>query len=316
MNKSHHKSHRVALLLTLLPGVSPVLGGCSSNDSTATPPVAPEKGPGDNRPERAKAMCPKADLQIFFAKMYTAVDGVHMFQIPAVVGNVDPSTITWSVSDPALADLQNDVALGGTMISARKAGSVTVAASGGGACGTSELTITESSPDDWMVGSMRYNNGIKLTTDVGGRGRPAADAGPPMTDVACTNCHGPTAMGPYKTVSHSPEQTGGFSDEELVNIFTKGKVPIGGYFDSSFVSYDRWQMFHRWDMSPAEAKGVVVYLRSLTPQSQMGMRGDFGRDGGAGGGRGNGGGGNGNRPDAASGVADAGVADATAATDQ
>ena len=29
----------------------------------------------------------------------------------------------------------------------------------------------------------------------------------------------------FRTVAHTPEQTGGFSDEELVNIFTMGMVP-------------------------------------------------------------------------------------------
>ena len=278
-----------------------LVSACSSNSNPAAPgSVDPDKA-GDDRPARARQLCGKNELQIFFSPMYTGYDGVHQFQIPAVVGNVDPATISWSMSDPAMLDLQNDAAVGGTMISARKPGAATVVATGGGKCGTSELVITESTPADWMVGSMRYNNGIKLVGDVG-RGR-APDAGPPMTDVACTNCHGPTAMGPYRTVSHSPEQTGGFSDEELVNIFTKGMVPIGGYFDSSFVSYNRWQQFHRWDMSPQEAKGVVVYLRSLTPQTQTGARGDFGgRDAGRGGGNGNGNGaandGGAGRPDA------------------
>ena len=41
-----------------------------------------------------------------------------------------------------------------------------------------------------------------------------ADGGS-LNRVACTNCHGPTANGPYKTVSHTPEQIGGFSDDQL-----------------------------------------------------------------------------------------------------
>ncbi len=50
--------------------------------------------------------------------------------------------------------------------------------------------------------------------------------------TACTNCHGPTATnGPFKTVSHTPEQTGGFSDTDLANIILNGEVPDGGYFD-------------------------------------------------------------------------------------
>jgi hypothetical protein len=91
-------------------------------------------------------------------------------------------------------------------------------------------------------------------------------------------------MQQFRIVSHTPQQTGGFSDDDLLGIF-KGMVPINGYFDSTVVSYNQWHGFHVWQMSPQEAKGVIVYLRSLTPQQQKGMR-DFGRrrDGGMGGG--------------------------------
>jgi hypothetical protein len=55
--------------------------------------------------------------------------------------------------------------------------------------------------------------------------------------TACTNCHGPTATnGPYRDVSHTPEQTGGFSDQELIGIFTGGMIPDGGYFDPSVIT--------------------------------------------------------------------------------
>jgi hypothetical protein len=47
----------------------------------------------------------------------------------------------------------------------------------------------------------------------------------------------------------------------------------------------QWQGFHRWQMTDEEAKGLVVYLRSLTPTAQSGssnfggrfMPGDGGR---------------------------------------
>jgi hypothetical protein len=234
----------------------------------------------------ASALCAKPELQIFFSPMYTAFDGMHQFKVPAIVANVDPATITWSASDMTMLDLAPDPSVGGVMITAQKAGTAVIVANGGGACGTSQLTVTPATTDDWLVGSMRYNNGIKLVGDVVGRRPP--DAGV-MNDVACTNCHGDTAIaGPYKTVAHTPEQTGGFSDDDLINIFTRGRVPIGGYFDTSVVRYQTWQGFHQWQMSPQEAKGIVVYLRSLPPQSQTGMRGDFG---GGGRGRGDGGGG-------------------------
>ncbi len=260
------------LILTVM-----LLGACSKSDPAVDS-------------ERLTDICTKKDLLIFFSPMYTAYDGTHEFKIPAIVANVDPNTVTWKASDSSMVAIVNDPGVGGAMITALKAGVVNIAATTpDGQCAQSKLTITAASAADWTAGSMRYNNGIKLTVDVGSR----RDAGAPMADVSCTNCHGDTAVaGPYKTVAHTPQQIGGFSDDDLISIFTKGVVPPGGYYDSSIVPYNRWQAFHKWQMSPEEAKGVVVYLRSLTPQSQMGRRGDFGGMGMGGMGGGNPGGGN------------------------
>ncbi len=95
--------------------------------------------------------------------------------------------------------------------------------------------------------------------------------------TACTNCHGPTATnGPYKDVSHTPEQTGGFSDTDLQNIIWNGEVPDGGYFDPTVLMhelrrradmhgrrrYAQWHSFHRWtDITSDELPGVICYLR-------------------------------------------------------
>jgi hypothetical protein len=227
---------------------------------------------GNNGTPPPKGTCDNSQLDILFAPMYSAYDGVHAFKVPAVVDSISASAVTWSAADPSLVDMAPDPTTGGVMITMRKAGSTRIIATAGGLCGVSALTISQASPDDWMVGSARYNDGIVLMGGLRGGG----DAGA-MKDIACTNCHGDTAtMGPFKTVSHTPTQTGGFSDEDLIQIFTMGMVPVGGYFDEAVVSYRQWQGFHRWQMTPAEAKGMITYLRSLTPQSQMGMRGDFG----------------------------------------
>lgn len=288
-------ANKVRLFVTLAVfGVA----GCSSKSNSPAPGVDVTTPSADTGTD----LCKKNDLQIFFAPMYTAFDGVHEFKIPAIVANVDPASVMWSASDTSMVGLQNDDGVGGVMIQALKAGKVIIVASSGGLCGVSTLTISSATPDDWEVGNQRYNNGVVLTGTVGGGrngrggGGGAADAGPPMTTVACTNCHGVTATaGQYRTVAHTPEQTGGFSDDDLINIFTKGMVPIGGYFDDSFINYNTWHGFHQWTMTPEESKGVIVYLRSLAPLAQTGMRGNFGRggDGGMRGGNGNGNGGTG-----------------------
>jgi hypothetical protein len=222
----------------------------------------------------------------FSPNMYSAYDGVHTFKIPVVVDNVDPTTVVWKASDPSAVNLAYDATLQGEMIETRKAGKVTITATAGGQSGSSTLTITQASPADWEIGNMRYNNGVVLTNLPVGAARP--DGG---SDFSCTNCHGDTASGAtnqFRTVAHTPEQTGGFSDEDLIGIFTMGKVPAGAYFDPSVVSYQQWQSFHVWRMTAEEAKGVIVYLRALTPQTQTGARGAFGggrnmrRDAGAG----------------------------------
>jgi hypothetical protein len=102
------------------------------------------------------------------------------------------------------------------------------------------------------------------------------ECGPPPP--ACTNCHGAVGNGKlfgmtlFTDVSHTPEQTGGFSDTDLVNVFVHGTVPAGGYFDESIICYQNWHQFHTWwDIdTTAEQTGVVSFLRSLTPKEQLG----------------------------------------------
>ncbi|MEO8214530.1 MAG: hypothetical protein ABI560_15115 [Myxococcales bacterium] len=282
-------NYRKLLVLSLsILGASALATGCSSSKASKSSEAA-----------GAQSSCAKNDLQVVFAPMYTAFDGTHTFQVPAVVQGVASDAITWNASDKTMVDLANDASTGGVMITARKAGTVTIVASAGTLCGSSSLTISAASESDWQAGSARYNSGVVLP----GRGRPGAGggggdgAGGAGNEYACTNCHGDTATaGPYKTVSHTPEQTGGFSDEALQNIFRNGTFPGGAAdpnFDAKIVMYDNWSGFHKWSMSDDQAKGIVVYLRSLTPQAQTGAANFGGRfDGGVmrdGGGFGDGG---------------------------
>ena len=265
MNRSVSRMSRVMLpcVLTLLAG-----GACSSKSAT----TAPTNTPGPN------------DLVMFFSPMYSAFGGSHQFKIPVVVDNVDPTAIVWSASDPSMVDMVYDATLQGEMITTRKAGKVTITAKMGTQSGSSLLTISAASDADWDIGNMRYNNGVVLTTLPQGMARP--DGG---SDFSCTNCHGDTASGTtnqFRTVAHTPEQTGGFSDTDLIGIFTMGTVPPGSYFDTTVVPYQQWQGFHVWKMTPDEARGIIVYLRALAPQTQTGARGAFGgrnnrRDAGA-----------------------------------
>ena len=303
MNDSSARA-RAGLLRRLAAGLAglALLGSACSSDSSSN--AAPGTTGGT---PAANGSCAKSQLEILFPRMYSAfTGGPQKFQVPAVVNSIDPAALQWSAADASMVSLQPTE--DGVMITVQKPGTTTIVASAGGLCGTALLTVTQATQDDWMVGSMRYNEGIVLRPGMGGLGG-RGDAGAAAREAACTNCHGDSAtMGPFKTVAHTPQQTAGFSDAELIDIMTKGVIPAGGYFDDTIVSRQQWSNFHRWDMTPEEAKGLVVFLRGLTPAPQKGMRGDFGggfnRPDGGFGGRGDGGRGDGGRREGGGGPGD------------
>ena len=253
--------------------------------------------------------------------MYSAFipgDTAVHFQIPAVAD--DGNAATWSLSDPTQAQLEAQMfPVGADMVpgvlitvlglgddAGPGPGQITVVASrSDGSCGTSTLNITANTADDYTIGQQRYNDGVALSLTrpagfpdggfpeggFGGMGMMTADGGSFYErdgGTACTNCHGMNATNSaYKTVSHTPEQTGGFSDSQLIGIITQGNIPDGGYFDPSVIipscdggaactqmAFDTWHAFHQWaDITPDEYAGIVVYLRALTPAPQTGVPG-------------------------------------------
>jgi hypothetical protein len=338
--KPAHQHRQLALGLALLFGATTLACGSKSDPPAAAPgsgaggaattpgaggapggvdPVIP---PGTVSP--TAGACAKNDIQIAFSPMFSSYDGMHTFQVPAIVTGLAGSAISWSASDPSFVDMQPDASTGGVLITTRKAGVVDIIATAGTVCGVSKLTISQAEPDDWMAGDLRYNNGVVLVRPNRGnrdggfgdggfnRGDGGANNGPrdgggnngprdggngnnglgPVADggesdrLACTNCHGPTANGPYKTVAHTPQQIGGFSDDQLKMIFS-GIWPTGSGnpFDATITSQRNWESFHKWEMTDDEAAGVIIYLRALTPTPQTGER-NFG---GRGPGRGDGG---------------------------
>lgn len=351
MTKARANRNTVAFALaTGAAGIAALAAACSSGDSNDGARTTSDGGasaPGADGgvtlpPADAGALstqpgsCANPTIPIIFAPMYSAFipgSAGQTFAVPAVTA--DGNAATWSLSDPTQGHLQlqsfqiGDVLAPGVLITVEgtgnDAGQVTVVATeGGGACGSSVLTLTTNTVDDWNIGNARYNDGVALHLgragggDGGARGVPPdggfeagvgregfGDGGfpeggfagllPPTADggsyfetdggTACTNCHGPTATnGPYKTVSHTPEQTGGFSDTDLQNIIWNGEVPDGGYFNPSVLittcdggptctaqARALWHSFHQWtDITSDELPGVICYLRSLTPEAQNG----------------------------------------------
>jgi hypothetical protein len=240
------------------------VSACSGH--TSTPPTS------SNASLTMVPTCEDAGLSIAFNPMYSAYidDGMHTFQVPAVVYGSD-GTATWYADSNFVGMQQDNERTNEVLLSMRQAGTTTITVqTSDGKCASAPLNISEAMESDWEIGNQRYNDGKSVHVSSGAGGGSPLESG--QGGPACTNCHGETATnGPFTNVSHTPEQTGGFSDDDILNIVLNGTFPPNAFFDWTIVTYPAWQNFHRWaDIMPDQQRGIIVYLRSLTPVVQRG----------------------------------------------
>jgi hypothetical protein len=101
-------------------------------------------------------------------------------------------------------------------------------------------------------------------------------------NAMCAGCHSDQPNSP--AIEHTPEQTGGYTDQQITDIFMNGILPAQDQSNSLFVSPMFFKSFHTWMLSsPDEMAGLVAYLRALAPKAEGSL--DFG----GGGNRGDGG---------------------------
>ena len=285
-------------------GTSPFAPPADAGPAAALDAFATYDGPPPNVDGGMLACATPDGLPIKFNPIYSGYDGTHIYQVPVFVEGVDPGTVTWGASDPTMVSLQPYVS--GIMITTKKAGDVTIIARMGSQCGSAPLHIASYTVAEWNLGNLRYNNDAGLVLDQDAAGVAVPDGGfdasgfdasgydaqaacnSPMfanltnpfenPPAACTNCHGSMSNGMlfgmtlFSDVQHTPEQTGGFSEDDLTNAFINGTIPDGGYFNDTIIQYCFWHKFHTWrDINTTEGQtGMRAYLRSLTPQEQVG----------------------------------------------
>jgi len=285
MRRRMFRSGVVSAILVGVCGAGVALAACSSSGGGAA-----GGNPDTGVPTEGGACTTSSTLQIHFAPMYSAFvtdSTTHTFQVPAIVTG-GSGTSSWSASDSTAVTFAPDPTTGGTIMTLKSATpTVTITAQVGSLCTSAQLNITSAVEADWQAGNARYNNNVPLVVGcIDSRVKPALaeagimiplpgppDSGCPDAGPACTACHGPKGTaGFFQGVLHTPEQTAGFTDQQLVDIFVNGVVADGGPYDPSYVPYEFWTLFHNWtDIStPDEQKAMVVYLRSLTPALEEG----------------------------------------------
>ena len=257
-------SVKSSLLPVLVMGALVAAAACSSSSPSSL-------NPGGVTPP------PSGALVVRFTSMHSTYDGMHSFTIPATVDGVQNET--WSVSDPSLVSIaplttvESGACPGDALLTMKGAGMVTVTATTpDGRTGSAPLLITQADPTVYNPGASRALNGEP------GQDWTMCSSNPYATGCSgqpCVNCH----KGGPGSIQHTPQQTGGFTDSDLISLVIHGQVPPDATAFSNSLP-PGWSMFHQWTATTQEQSGLVAVLRALPPAA--GGPADFGRSSDAG----------------------------------
>lgn len=211
-------------------------------------------------------------LTLIYAPLYSAYDGTNTYQVPVRVKDAEIELAGWQAIPSTAVKFDEDPTVAGQVLITvmQPVESVTIAARNGMIGGTTTLHVTIGTPEDWEIGRMRYDNGVEYELpdfDFAQLLDPNFMPPEPPDNLACNNCH--TKGAKYFEIIHSPTQASLYSDEQLVSIFTMGIKPEPVCYrvlppDLEYLYVD----FHTWESPPEEQKGLIMYLRSLTPEGQ------------------------------------------------
>jgi len=236
---------------------------------------------------------------IQFSPMYSAFGGAQVYSLTPFVPTADPatkdstpvmaSTIKWVTEDKFVKQDQFGDIPGAIKLTTKATGTTKVQFTATTVAGKqinseAQLTISKADDAEWAKGDARYSGGAPIdfrSMLSGATAMPAAGGGVcglPFNimaslpkDASCTNCH--NTGGNAIAVEHTPTQTAGYSDDQLIAIFTQGQKPAGYQFNSIFLKMLPqpdciYSMFHTWTIDEETKRGIVLKLRSIEPKKQ------------------------------------------------
>lgn len=219
--------------------------------------------------------------------MYSAFDGTRDYAVTPSVPSAGPfshdadpvlaSSIKWEL-DGAFVKREDFPELPAAIkLITKKAGATTIAVTaktleGHAFRSETKLFISRANPSELEAGEHRYDHGGLRAAKRPEGGVMCCGVCPLLIELpknsACGNCHNAASMVAFET---TPTQVAGYSDQDLIEIFTQGAKPAGGVFTSSFLRAAPmpdclYKDFHTWEMTGEEKRGIVWKLRSLTPK--------------------------------------------------
>jgi hypothetical protein len=210
-------------------------------------------------------------LQLTYSPMYSAFVPEHEAQLPVTLKDTSLRSqgAKFSSSDPTVATVSDTE--DGATITVKKAGVVTIVATLDGHSGTAKLTIKPYTNAQWMTGQARFAKSELAIVPKDGAAISAIALIDPTTrnaNGACNTCH--TAQAKTLKSETTPTQIAGYSDDELITIFTMGKKPERATQTTMIPSF-LWGMFHTWRVTDEEKQGLVAFLRTQMPKANPAM---------------------------------------------
>lgn len=216
-------------------------------------------------------------LTLVYPSLYTAYDGEHLFQVPIRIDGAEAGEGDWIAIPSSAVSFDPDPETGGVLVTVLEdVPEITIAVSTGMIGGTAQLHVTSATPEQWAAGLARYDNGVEFNLPEIDFASAILDPNwmppAPPPNLGCKNCHSTGAK--YFEIQHTPTQAARFSDSDLETILAMGMKPEGVEFRvlpemlGGTTAVDLYAMYHKWETTEDEIKGLIVYLRSLTPTGQ------------------------------------------------
>jgi len=257
-------STRLAVVLGLQLAAGAALIACGS-DGGDEPAAGPTGGPG------TVAKPGDGVLALAPSSLYSAFVPGHEAQLPVQLKDTSLRTMgaKFTSSDPTVATV-TDTADGAT-ITVKKEGTTFITGTLGEENGKAKLTVKGYTEEQWKTGQARYSKTDLAIVPKDGAAVSAIALLDPTArnpNGACTTCH--TSQAQTLGIENGPTQIAGYSDAELITIFTEGKKPETAVQKSMIPSFI-WGMFHTWTVTEDEKQGLIAFLRTQPPKANPAM---------------------------------------------
>jgi mono/diheme cytochrome c family protein len=253
---------RIALVTGLRLGAGATSAGCGGDAAERWPIDASSK-------VDASAAVVTDSLALTYSPMYSAFieGGAHEAQLSVTLKDytLRDKGAKYSSSDPSIAVVVDTEE--GALITVKKEGSVIISVNVRGTTGSANLKVTKYTETQWTAGQARFFNG-KLAIVPGTPDEPITllalgSGGKLNANGACSTCH--TAQAQTLKIETTPKQIGGYSDEELREIFERGIKPDGFALRTPIPAF-AWGTFHSWTATEDEKLGLIAFMRTQLPK--------------------------------------------------